>query len=177
MPFAIEIIMFVASAMMVLLCKAKPSDIIGGSVFRSGMMGACCMFGLAWAGDTLIANNIVLIKANLESLIRAYPWTFAFALFICSTLIISQAASTRAIMPLGILLGIPPQMLIGMFHAVNGLFFLANSAPVLAGISFDLTGTTKIGKYVLNHSFMLPGVVTVTTAVVSGIILANILIS
>lgn len=176
MSYAIEILMLVASFLMVLLCKIKPNDIITGSVFRSGMMGAACMFGLAWAGDTLVSNNMPVIKANLETLITAYPWTFAFALFACSTLIISQAASTRALMPLGLLLGIPPQMVIGMFHSVNGCFFLANSAVVIAGISFDQTGTTKIGKFLLNHSFMLPGVVTVVTAVVSGILLANVLL-
>ena len=106
---------------------------------------------------------------------RPHPWTFAFGLFFASVLLYSQAATTRALMPLGIALGIPPQFLIAMFPSVNGYFFIPTYGSLIAAINFDLSGTTKIGKYVLNHSFMIPGVVATAVAVITGLSLARIM--
>ena len=99
------------------------------------------------------------------------PWLFAVALFVMSILLYSQAATVRAIMPLGVALGLSPWMLIALFPAVNGYFFIPNYPTLVAAINFDRTGTTKIGKYILNHSFMMPGMVATIVAVSVGLLL------
>jgi anaerobic C4-dicarboxylate transporter DcuA len=108
---------------------------------------------------------------------RAAPWTFAIGLFLASVLLYSQAATARALMPLGLSLGIGPPFLIGMFPAVNGYFLIPNYGTIIAAINFDRSGTTRIGKYVLNHSFLLPGLISTTVAVVTGLIIAKIFFS
>ena len=77
-------------------------------------------------------------------------------------------------MPLGIALGLSPYMLIALFPAVNGYFFIPNYPTVIAAINFDRTGTTRIGKYVLNHSFMLPGLISTGVALVIGLLLIQL---
>lgn len=176
MTNTIEIVMLLMSALMVMTCKIKTDKIIECSVFRSGMMGVVCIFGLAWLGDTLVAANIGFIKNSVEGLVSAYPWIFAIALFAVSILILSQAATVRALMPLGIALGIPAGSLIGMFPAVNGYFFVPSYATLLAGVAFDRTKTTKIGKYVVDHSYMMPGLITTIVSVSIGLLLGKTLI-
>jgi anaerobic C4-dicarboxylate transporter DcuA len=176
MPHTIELTMLVISGVMVLLCKIPPDKIIEGSVFKSGMMGVVCIFGLAWMGDTLVLNNMATIKGSVQSVVAAYPWAFSFALFAVSALIMSQAATVRALVPLGIALGISGVSIVGIFPAVNGYFFIPNYATLVAGCAFDRTGTTKIGKYVLNHSYMLPGLVATSVGVLVSFLLAKVLI-
>ena len=106
---------------------------------------------------------------------EAAPWTFTLGLFFASVLLYSQAATTRAVMPLGLSLGIPPQFLIASFPSVNGYFFIPTYGSLIAAINFDLSGTTKIGKYVLNHSFMIPGLVATFVAVLVGLVLAKLM--
>jgi hypothetical protein len=118
------------------------------------------------------ANKGVIVPA-IEAWAQAAPWTFAFGLFFASVLLYSQAATTRALMPLGIALGIPPQFLIAMFPSVNGYFFIPTYGSLIAAINFDLSGTTRIGRYVLNHSFMIPGLVATAVAVRSGLLIAQ----
>lgn len=103
------------------------------------------------------------------------PWLFGIALFVMSILLYSQAATVRALMPLGIALGISPWMLVALFPAVNGYFFIPNYPTVVAAINFDRTGTTRIGKYVLNHSFMMPGLIATIGAMLTGLLLIQFL--
>ena len=176
MPHTIEMVMLVIAAIMVLTCKANVEKIVSGSVFRQDMMGVIGIFGLAWMGDTLINNNMAFIKDNVQEIVKAYPWVFALALFSVGALIMSQAATTRALVPLGIALGLSPVALVATWPAVNSYFFFPNYATVIAGIAFDMTGTTRIGKYVLNHSFMMPGLIACVTSVTVGFLIAGILI-
>ena len=120
-------------------------------------MAVVAIFGIAWMGDTFIAGNMEVMKENIFGLVTDMPWLFGVALFLMSILLFSQAATVRSLLPLGIALGISPYMLIALFPAVNGYFFLPNYPTVIAAINFDTTGTTRIGKYLLNHSFMMPG--------------------
>jgi anaerobic C4-dicarboxylate transporter len=120
-------------------------------------------------------HNFELIKNTLGDLVTQHPWLFALALFTLSILLFSQAATTKALMPLGLVLGLSPAFLVGVFPAVNGHFFVPGYPTLLTAIQFDRTGTTKIGKYVLNHSFMLPGLVTTIASVIAGLILQSIL--
>lgn len=176
MTNTIEIVMMVMGGIMVLACKVKVERVLEMSVFKQGMMGVFCIFGLAWTGDTFVANNIDFIKNGIQQMVQASPWVFAIALFVFSALILSQAATVRALMPLAIALGVPAPALIGMFPAVNGYFFIPSYATLLAGVAFDQTKTTRIGKYVFNHSYMIPGAIATTLSVVTGLAIASIII-
>lgn len=171
MAYAIQIIMLTVSALIILICKCNVEKIVTGNVFRSGVVAVVAIFGIAWLGDTFFQANLGLIQDNISSLVTTLPWLFALALFVLSILVNSQAATVRALMPLGLSLGISPFFLIAMFPAVNGYFFIPNYGPLLAAINMDRTGTTKIGKYVFNHSFMAPGLIASVCSVVIGFIL------
>jgi anaerobic C4-dicarboxylate transporter DcuA len=176
MAHAIEIVMLTVSAAMVLFCKAGVEEVAKGTVFRAGMQAVIAIFGIAWLGDTFFQANLAAIQPALEGMVKSAPWLFAVALFVMSILLYSQAATIRALGPLGVTLGIPAFGLVGAFPAVNGYFFIPNYPTVVAAINFDRTGTTRIGKYVLNHSFMLPGLVATFVAVVAGLVLGKVLI-
>lgn len=176
MPVAIEIVMLMIAALIIIFCKPKVDDIVNGNVFKSGAAAVVAIFGIAWMGDTFFQGNMKLISGSISELVTAAPWLFAVALFALSILLYSQAATVRTLMPLGIALGISPALLIAMFPAVNGYFFIPNYPTVVAAINFDRTGTTRIGKYLLNHSFMLPGLIATVGAVAIGILLSTIIL-
>jgi anaerobic C4-dicarboxylate transporter DcuA len=173
MASAIEMVMLSVAALMVIFCKADVEVVAKGSVFRAGMQAVIAIFGIAWMGDTFFQANAASIEGPLEGMVRTAPWAFALALFAMSILLYSQAATVRTLMPLGLAVGLPASALVGMFPAVNGYFFFPNYPTLVAAINFDRTGTTRIGKFLLNHSFMLPGLTATATAVVSGLVLSR----
>ena len=170
MSSIIEIVMLSAAALILLLTKTDGIKATQGSVFPAGMQAVIAIFGIAWMGDTFLQGNMAQLTLSIEGILREMPWLFGIALFVMSILLYSQAATVRALMPLGIALGISPLMLIAMFPAVNGYFFIPNYPTVVAAINFDRTGTTKIGRYVLNHSFMIPGLVSTAVAIGLGLL-------
>ena len=174
MPILIEILMLSAAALILLLTRTNGIDAAKGSIFSAGMQAVIAIFGIAWMGDTFINGNIVELKASIESVVSQMPWLFGVALFVMSILLYSQAATIRAIAPLGIALGISPMMMIALFPAVNGYFFIPNYPTVIAAINFDRTGSTRIGKWILNHSFMMPGLITTIVSLVVGLLLIQI---
>ncbi|MDQ0157975.1 anaerobic C4-dicarboxylate transporter family protein [Robertmurraya andreesenii] len=176
MPVAIEIVMLTISALIIIFCKPKVDEIVSGSVFKAGAAAVVAIFGIAWMGDTFFKGNAEFINGSIADLVTAAPWLFAVALFALSILLYSQAATVRTLVPLGITLGINPALLIAMFPAVNGYFFIPNYPTVVAAINFDRTGTTRIGKYILNHSFMVPGLIATVGAIGIGILLSSILL-
>ena len=161
-------------AIILLVTRTDGLKAAQGSVFGAGMQAVVAIFGIAWMGDTFLQGNMAELKSSIEEVVRQMPWLFGIALFVMSILLYSQAATVRALMPLGIALGISPYMLIAMFPAVNGYFFIPNYPTVVAAINFDQTGTTRIGKYVLNHSFMMPGLVATIVAVGLGLLFIQI---
>lgn len=171
MPSLIEILMLSACAVILLVSKTNGIAPTQGSVFIAGMQAVIAIFGIAWMGDTFINGNISVLTESIKGLVTEMPWLFAFALFVMSILLYSQAATVRAIVPLGVALGMSPWMLIALFPAVNGYFFIPNYPTLVAAINFDRTGTTRIGKYILNHSFMMPGMVATIVAVCTGLLL------
>jgi anaerobic C4-dicarboxylate transporter DcuA len=175
MPIVIEIIMMAVAALMLAVTKVKVDEIPKTATLRAGVVAVIGIFGLAWLGDSFIAAHKDVIVPAIGKLTETAPWTFALGLFFASVLLYSQAATSRALMPLGIALGIPPQFLIAMFPSVNGYFFIPTYGSLIAAINFDLSGTTRIGKYVLNHSFMIPGLVATSVAVFTGLALAKIM--
>jgi anaerobic C4-dicarboxylate transporter DcuA len=175
MPIVIEIVMMSVAAIMLAVTRVKVDDVPKTPTLRAGVVAVIGIFGLAWLGDSFIAANREVIVPAIGDLAKTAPWMFAFGLFFASVLLYSQAATTRALMPLGMALGIPPQFLIAMFPSVNGYFFIPTYGSLIAAINFDLSGTTKIGKYVLNHSFMIPGLVATSVAVITGLALAKLM--
>lgn len=174
MPALIEIIMLTTCAIILLLTRTDGIAPTRGSVFIAGMQAVIAIFGIAWMGDTFINGNIAELTGSIKGIVTEMPWLFALALFIMSILLYSQAATVRAIMPLGIALGISPMMLIALFPAVNGYFVIPNYPTIVAAINFDTTGTTRIGRWILNHSFMMPGLVATAVAIATGLLLITI---
>jgi len=174
MPSIIEILMLTTAAIILLATKTSGAKAAQGSVFSAGMQAVIAIFGVAWMGDTFINGNIAQLTSSIEGIVKEMPWLFGIALFVMSILLYSQAAMVRAIMPLGVALGLNPMLLIALFPAVNGYFFIPNYPTVVAAINFDRTGTTKIGKYILNHSFMMPGLVATIVGIGVGLLLIQI---
>ena len=168
MTQTIEIVMMSTAGLMLILSKADINKAVKGSVFIAGMQAVIAIFGIAWMGDTYFNGNIEFFKDHIAEIVNQYPFLFAVALFVMSIFLFSQAATVRTLYPLGLGLGISPLAMVAMFPAVNGYFFIPNYPTVVAAINFDRTGTTHIGKYVLNHSFQLPGFVATIVAIIVG---------
>src|SRR6478609_1517481 len=176
MPSMIMMIMLGAAGLIVLFGNTTAAKVTKASLFASAGQATIAVFGVVWMSSTFMNHNFEAIKNTLGDIVASYPWSFAFALFLLSMLLYSQASTAKALMPLGLSLGLPPAYLIGLFPACNGHFFIPGYPTLLTAIQFDRTGTTRIGKYVLNHSFMLPGIVTTIASVVAGLILQSILL-
>ena len=174
MAHIIEILMLSAAALILLATRTDAIKAVQGSVFSAGMQAVVAIFGIAWMGDTFIGGNMAELKGSIEHIVTEMPWLFGLALFVMSILLFSQAATIRAMLPLGIALGISPYMLIALFPTVNGYFFIPNYPTIVAAINFDRTGTTRIGKYLLNHSFMLPGLIATGVSVALGLLLIQL---
>ncbi len=175
MSHIIEVLMLTAATLILLVTKTDGIKAAQGSVFSAGMQAVVAIFGIAWMGDTFINGNMTELKGSIEQIVTEMPWLFGLALFVMSILLFSQAATIRAMLPLGISLGISPYLLIALFPAVNGYFFIPNYPTVVAAINFDRTGTTRIGKYILNHSFMMPGIIATGVSVILGFLLIQFL--
>jgi anaerobic C4-dicarboxylate transporter DcuA len=175
MPSMIMMIMLAAAGLIILFANTTASQVTKASLFASAGQATIAVFGVVWMSSSFMDHNFVVIKDTLGELVNKVPWLFALALFTLSILLFSQAATTKALMPLGLTLGLSPAFLLGIFPAVNGHFFVPGYPTLLTAIQFDRTGTTRIGKYVLNHSFMLPGIVTTAVSVAAGLVLQMII--
>lgn len=175
MPETIEIIMMSIAAVILLVGKADVRKAVQGNVFAAGMNAMVSIFGIAWMGDTFFNGNLAFFKSHIADIVSQYPFLFSVALFIMSIMLFSQAATVRTLYPLGIGLGITPLALIAMFPAVNGYFFFPNYPTEVAAINFDRTGTTRIGKYVLNHSFQVAGFITTFVSIGIGYLIITFL--
>ena len=175
MPETIEIVMMATAALILLVSKANVQDAVKGNVFGAGMNAMVAIFGIAWMGDTFFNGNLEFFKGHIATIVTQYPFLFAIALFIMSIMLFSQAATVRTLYPLGIGLGIQPLALIAMFPAVNGYFFLPNYPTTVAAINFDRTGSTGIGRFVVNHSFQLAGFITTFVSIGVGYLIIQFL--
>jgi len=176
MGAAIMILMLAASGLILLLCRPDPEAALKGSVMRGGLAAIVNILGLSWMGSSFFAANQPAIVGGISEIISAHPWIFALGLFVLSILLFSQAATIVTLMPVGLALGLPAALLIGVYPAVNGNFFLPTYGTVLAAVSFDQTGTTRIGRMLVNHSFMVPGLVTTVVATACALVIARVLV-
>lgn len=172
MAETIEIIMMSTAALILLVGRASVKAAASGSVFAAGMNALVGIFGIAWMGDTYFCGNIDFYQAHIAGLVTQYPVLFALALFVMSIMLFSQAATVRTLYPLGLALGLSPLSLVAMFPAVNGYFFFPNYPTEVAAINFDRTGTTRIGRFVINHSFQLSGFITTVVSIAVGMLIA-----
>ena len=168
MNIIIQIVLITAAALMIIFCKAQPKKAVGGAVWQSGMVAVVAIYGIAWLADTYFANHLETMQEGLTEIVSEYPWTIAFAFFIVSVLINSQGAVVVAMLPLAYKLGIPGPVLLGVLPSVYGYFFIPNYPSDIATVNFDRSGTTVIGKYLLNHSFMMPGLISVIVSTIVG---------
>ena len=173
MVFSISLVTLAATALILFVSKVKPEAVVSGSVMKACIVAVISILGIAWLGSTFFESHRAEILGAMSAYVQQHPWLFSFALFLLSILLYSQAATVAALMPVGLQLGVAPPLMIAMFPAVNGYFFLPTYATVVAAIQFDSTGTTGIGRWVLNHSFMRAGLVTTAVSLIVGFLLAR----
>lgn len=175
MTIVIQMIMLCVSALILLLCNTKPKDVGNSQVFRSGVIALISVYGVAWMADTYFANHMTILKSFLGNAVQAYPLAYAIILFFTSKLVNSQAAAIAIVMPIALNVGMDPLLILSFIPACYAYFFLPTYPSDLACIGFDRSGTTRIGKFVLNHSFMMPGLVGVFTACVAGYVIVHMM--
>jgi anaerobic C4-dicarboxylate transporter DcuA len=175
MNTTIEVVMMSIAALILLVGKADVRKAASGNVFASGMNAMVSIFGVAWMGSTFFEGHHEVILSDVDSFFTSYPMLFAIPLFLFSIMLFSQAATVKTLYPVGLALGVPPMVLLVLFPAVNGYFFLQNYHTEVAAIGFDRTGTTRIGKYVVNHSFQLAGFITTFVSIGVGYLLMTLL--
>ena len=172
MVLTIQMFMLLAGALMIVFTKTDPTSIGKTDVFRAGMVAVVAVFGIAWMADTVFEANLPQLKATLSDMVKTQPWTYAIALLLVSKLVNSQAAAISAMVPVGLAIGVPPGYIVAFAAASYGYYILPTYPSDLAAIQFDRSGTTHIGKYVINHSFILPGLIGVSTSCLVGYLLA-----
>jgi anaerobic C4-dicarboxylate transporter DcuA len=173
---AIMTIMLTVAALIALVCRINTNDVLNAPTFKSGMSACICVLGVAWLGTTFVAAHLEQINIFAGSVLETNPWLLAVVLFFAAMLLYSQAATTKALMPAAIALGVSPVSAIASFAAVGSLFVLPTYPTLLAAVEFDDTGSTRIGKYVFDHPFLIPGITTIALAVILGFILAPVII-
>jgi anaerobic C4-dicarboxylate transporter DcuB len=173
MVLTIQMFMLLAGALIILFTKTDPNQIGKTEVFRAGMVAVVAVFGIAWMADTVFEAHLPELKALLTDLVKTQPWTYAIALLLVSKLVNSQAAAVSAMVPVGLAIGVPPGYVVAFAAASYGYYILPTYPSDLAAIQFDRSGTTHIGKYVINHSFILPGLIGVGTSCLAGFLLAE----
>ena len=172
MVLTIQMFMLMAGALIIIFTKTNPMSIAKNEVFRAGMIAVVAVFGVAWMADTVFEANLPAVKAALSDMVKTAPWTYAIALLVVSKLVNSQAAAIAAMVPVGLAIGVPPGYVVAYAAACYGYYILPTYPSDLAAIQFDRSGTTRIGKYVINHSFILPGLIGVTTSCIFGYLIA-----
>ncbi|HMB15115.1 MAG TPA: anaerobic C4-dicarboxylate transporter [Pelovirga sp.] len=176
MAVIIQMMMLAFGGLILIVTKTKASLVPEGVVFKSGMVAAIAIFGIAWMSDTYFKFALPSFQSGITEMVTAHPWTFALAMFVVSVVVNSQAATCRMMLPVGLALGLPPALLIAVMPSSYGYFFIPNYPSDIATVNFDSTGTTKIGKWYFNHSFMVPGLIAVPTACIVGYIIAMVVI-
>ncbi len=173
---AIMLFMFVAATLISFFTKIECAQVLNSATFKSGMSACICVLGVAWLGDTFVANHIAQIKAMAGDLLNVYPWMLAVVLFFASTLLYSQAATAKALMPSALLLGVSPLTIVASFAAVSALFVLPTYPTLIAAVEMDDTGSTRIGKFVFNHPFIIPGVVAISLSVAFAFVIGGMIL-
>ncbi|GLP95706.1 anaerobic C4-dicarboxylate transporter [Paraferrimonas sedimenticola] len=165
---AIMCFMLSIATLISLVCRFDVAQITNAATFKSGMSACVCVLGVAWLGDTFVSNHLSDIQALSGDVLSDYPWMLAVVMFFASMLLYSQAATTKALMPAALAMGVDPVAAIAAFAAVSALFVLPTYPTLIAAVEMDDTGSTRIGRWVFNHPFVIPGLLTIVLAVAFG---------
>ncbi|SSY82864.1 Anaerobic C4-dicarboxylate transporter DcuB [Aggregatibacter actinomycetemcomitans] len=170
MVHVIQIFMLLAGSLIIIFTKTDASKISKNEIFRSGMIALVAVFGISWMAETMFTVHTPMMKAALGDIVKAHPWTYAVMLLLISKFVNSQAAALVAFVPLALNIGVDPAIILAFAAACYGYYILPTYPGDLAAIQFDRSGTTHIGKFVINHSFILPGLIGVITSCIFGYI-------
>jgi len=173
---AIMTIMLAVATIITMVCRIESAKVLDAATFKSGMSACVCVLGVAWLGTTFVAAHMEEINVFAGNILESKPWLLAVVLFFASMLLYSQAATTKALMPAALGLGVSPVAAIASFAAVSALFVLPTYPTLLAAVEFDDTGSTRIGKYVFDHPFIIPGTLTITLSVIIAFIIGPLVI-
>jgi anaerobic C4-dicarboxylate transporter DcuA len=173
----IMIVMLAAAGLIMLVFKASPETAVKGTIMKGGLVALISILGVSWMGSSFFEGNQRAIVGGVSSIIHAHPWDFAVGMFVLSILLFSRAATVVTLVPIGLALGLPAHVVVGAYTAANGTFFLPTYGTILAAVSFDQTGTTRIGSFLLDHSFMRPGLVATAVTTVTAMGLARWLLA
>ena len=176
MTAVIQMVMLLVAAVILVVCKVKAKDVGNSQVFKSGVVALVSVYGVAWMASTFFGAHMAFLKNFLGNAVAQYPWAYAILAFLTSKLVNSQAAAIAIVFPMALGVGMDPVLILSFISACYGYFFLPTYPSDLACIGFDRSGTTKIGKYILNHSFMIPGLIIVCSGCVVGYIVAHIVL-
>jgi anaerobic C4-dicarboxylate transporter DcuB len=176
MVLTIQLFMLLAGAVIIIFTKTRVSDISKNEIFRSGMIAIVAVYGIAWMADTMFQAHLSELRIILSEVVKQYPWSYALALLLVSKFVNSQAAAINALVPTALVIGVEPQYVVAFAAACYGYYILPTYPSDLAAIQFDRSGTTKIGKYVINHSFILPGLIGVLSSCLMGFIIVKIVL-
>ena len=174
MVHVIQIFMLLAGALIVIFTKTDAGKISKNEIFRSGMIALVAVFGISWMAETMFTVHTPMMKAALGDVVKAHPWTYAVMLLLISKFVNSQAAALVAFVPLALGIGVDPAVILAFASACYGYYILPTYPSDLAAIQFDRSGTTHIGKFVINHSFILPGLIGVITSCIFGYIFTSL---
>ncbi|MBQ7477713.1 MAG: anaerobic C4-dicarboxylate transporter [Selenomonadaceae bacterium] len=169
----IQMVMLFVAAMILMSCRVKAKDVGNSQVFRSGVVALVSVYGVAWMADTFFGAHMAFLKEFLGNAVQTYPWAYAVLAFLTSKLVNSQGAAIAIVVPMALNVGMDPVLILSFISACYGYFFLPTYPSDLACIGFDRSGTTRIGKYILNHSFMIPGLIGISSGCVVGYIVAH----
>ncbi|MCZ6156707.1 anaerobic C4-dicarboxylate transporter [Campylobacter ureolyticus] len=173
---AIVLFMLTAATIIIATTKSNAAEVLNTSTFKSGMSAAVCVLGVAWLGTTFVNHHVDGLKLLVGDLLSDYPWTLAVMLFFASMLLYSQAATAKVLFPVALAIGVSPSALVACFGAVSVMFVLPTYPTLIAAVEMDDTGSTRIGKYVFNHPFIVPGVTTIVTSVIFGFVFTSIIL-
>jgi len=173
---AIVVFMLTVATLICLTCRVDSSEILSASTFKSGMSACICVMDVAWLGDTFVKAHLSEIQTLAGDMLQRYPWMLALVLFFAATLLYSQAATTKALMPAALMLGVSPLAAVASFAAVSALFVLPTYPTLLAAVEMDDTGSTRIGKFVFNHSFIIPGILAIAFSVAFGFLFGSLIL-
>ena len=170
----IQMMMLCAGALMVIFCNTRAADVGKSSVFRAGTIAIAAVYGVAWMSDSLFQAHLPALKASLTGVVQAYPWLYAVVILVVSKFVNSQAAAVAIIVPVALQVGVPTGIVVAMISACYGYYILPTYPSDLAALQFDRSGTCRIGKFVINHSFIVPGLIGVITATLVGTLLGAV---
>lgn len=174
MVAVIQMFMLMSGAALIIFTKVDVKSIGSNAIFRSGMIAMVAVFGISWMADSMFAVHTPMLKAALGEVVREHPWTYAVMLLLISKFVNSQAAALAAFVPIALSIGVSPGVIVAFAPACYGYYILPTYPSDLATIQFDRSGTTRIGKFVINHSFIIPGLIGVISSCIIGFILASV---